>query len=212
MFDYRELILPVRRLVNDLSGNHIDIKESTDKDSYYVMLSEDGYATPLPSGVLINGIPIASGGYAVYKNVLKFNAIVPGGSEVFVQYDSVSYSDDVILGYIDDSIHNLVETVFNTTFNFGVAPEGQEASKYITYDIIDNDLKSLFIHGAAMQIMGAKMAQAGGDAIYIKDGDTTIDTAKSSSESARAYDPIQKRWSELLEIVRINRFSGVVMY
>ena len=212
MFDYRDLIMPVRRAVSDLSQNHIDVKEATDKDSYYLMLSEGSYAAPHSNGVFVNGIPISPEGYTVHGNIIKFNQVIPTGSEIMVQYDSTSFSDEMILGYIDDTIHNLVEPIFNTTFNFNAVSEDQEASKYITYDTMDNDLRALFVQGAAMQLISAQSVESGMDSIYIKDGETVIDTAKSNSSASKSYEPLSKRWDDLLARVQSNRFSGVVMY
>jgi hypothetical protein len=214
MFDYRTLIPPVRRLINDMEEVFMDVKENTERDSLYIKLAEEGYATPEPGGVAVNGVVVAPGGYQVIKNIIKFAFVIPAASEVSIQYKCSEYTDEMICGYIDDSIHTLVEPVLNATFGFNVASGTFEASPYITYDdtYMDQNIQSLFVHGAAMQIMGGKVAGAGNDAIYIRDGDTTIDTASSSRESTRGYDPIVKRYDELMTTVRVNRFSGIVMY
>lgn len=207
-FDYSTLVSQVRRLTNDLATSHTDIKESTDKDSYYVVLTEEGQATPYPSGVVINGIPLADSGYTVTDNVMKFNTLITAGSEVFVHYTSVDRSDSLIIEYIGDTIHNVVEPIFNTDFNFGV----DTATETITNDDVDNDLRALFVHGTALQLLGVNLIEAGEDAIYIKDGDTVINTAASAQEKSRGFAPIYRRWLDLLQTVKTNRFSGVIQY
>lgn len=208
MFDYTILVLPVRRLVNDSEKDAIDIKESTESASYYILVNQDAYITIKPSGLIINGIPIHSSGYVVNKNLIKMNTVVPISSEVIVDYSYVSYRDSDIIAYLGDSIHTLVEPIFHTDFEFGIAPATSETE---TAQDIDRDLQSLFIYGAAMGIVGDKIGQASDDAIYIKDGDTVIDTATSSKEKFTSYTSLQNKWKELLNTVRVNNFQGITM-
>lgn len=214
-FDYSTLLMPVRRLINDVAVNEVEINEQTENTSRYIKLAADGYIVPVSSGVIINGIVIDESGYTVNKNVLRMVDIVPAGSDVFVQYDVVNYTDQFILDTIDDTIHYTIEPIFRTDFGFGdtyPAPSGVVDYNTYTADDVDDDLAALFVHGSALQVLGIKLTEAGDDAIYIKDGDTIINTAASAQEKARGYEPIYRRFMELLEIVRINRFEGVTMF
>ena len=208
MFDYIELIPRVRRGVHDLSVTYIDKQDSTENDSYFVVLSNDGYATIHPSGAIINGIVIDESGYTVDRNLIHFDTLIPADSQVVIHYDMVQNTDEMLADAIDDSIHLLVEPIFNIDFEFGV----DTPSRTITNQDVDKDLQALFVHGAVMTTMGIYVSEASGDAIYIKDGDTVIDTAASSREAARGYQPVIDKWNQLLEIVRINRFGGFTMY
>jgi hypothetical protein len=214
-FDYTTLVNSVRRLINDLPENEIEINESSDNASYYIQLAADGYVTPVSSGVIINGVPLSDDAYIVSKNVIRADALIPAGSEVFVQYDWVTNTDEEVLGMIDDSIHYLVETCFNIDFGFGdstAVPSGVADPNTWTDQDIEVAYRSLFVHGAALNILGVALTEAGDDAIYIKDGDTVIDTAASSREKARGYQPIVDRWNELKQCVMNGNFEGVVMY
>jgi hypothetical protein len=214
-FDYTTLINPVRRLVNDLPTNAIELNESTTNSSTYIVLSEDGYATPVASGVVINGVPIAESAYTVTKNVIQVDTTIAAESEVFVQYDWVTYTDEHIISYIDDTIHYVIEPCFGLDFEFGdtvPAPSGIADPDTYTAQDFDQDYVSLMVWGSALSIMGVKLTEAGDDAIYIKDGDTVIDTAASSREKARGYAPLAKRYNDLKNTLLIRKFEGATMY
>lgn len=214
-FDYTTLVTPVRRLINDLPQNDIEINESTENASFYIKLGVDGYVTPVSSGVIINGVPIADTAYSVNKNIIKVDTLIPANSEVSVQYDWVTNTDDEVIGFIDNSIHYLVETCFNKDFGFGdaeiVPSEVVDENTYSDQNI-EIAWRSLFVHGAALNALGVALTEAGDDAIYIKDGDTVINTAASAQEKARGYLPIVNRWNELKKCVAIGNFEGVTMY
>ena len=214
MFSYVTLKDAVRRGINDNMVTHIDTQDSTERDSYFVVLANDGYATIRPSGMIINGVVIDDSAFTVDKNLIRFTNIIPADSDVLVLYDLVQYTDEYIVEMIGDTIHNVVEPIFNTDFEFGVniPPSGYPQPETWTLQDIDSDLKALFVQGAILAIKGIQVSEASGDAIYIKDGDTIIDTASSSKEAFRGYQPYIDRWKDLLEIVRINRFGGFVMY
>lgn len=201
-FNYRTLIPQVRRLINDVEKIQIDSISATASASYFIVANQDAYITPVASGILIDGTVLPSGQYTVVKNIVRSNSLIPAGSNVVMQYTYTIYTDNNVADAISDTIHNIIEPIFNTSFGF----VGEE-----TDQDIDQDLKALFVHGTAIQINGDKLTAAGDDAIYIKDGDTVIDTASANRERSRSFDPMYKRWQELLTTVRINRFRGVTM-
>ena len=214
-FDYTTLVTPVRRLVNDLSQNEIEINASSTNASYYIQMAVDGYVTPVASGVVINGVPLNDTAYTVNRNVIRVDTLIDAGAEVFVQYDWVTHTDNEVIGFIGDAVHYLVETCFNVDFEFGeaeIVPSGVVDSNTYTDLTIGTEWKSLFIHGAALNILGVALTEAGDDAIYIKDGDTVIDTAASSREKSRGYAPVVKRWNELKQQVMTSKFNGVTMF
>lgn len=201
-FNYRTLIPQVRRLVNDVEKVQIDSIATTSAASYFIVANQDAYIVPAVNGILIDNTPLASGDYTVTKNIIRSNSLIPAGSSITMQYTYTMYQDDDIANYIGDAIHNIVEPMFTVDFEFVGEDTDQD---------IDQNFQALFVYGAAIQIMGDKLGAAGDDAILIKDGDTTIDTASASREKARGYDPLYKRWQELLLTVRTNRFEGVTM-
>lgn len=201
-FSYRTLIPQVRRLINDTSKVQIDSISATASASYFIVANQDAYIVPVPSGILIDGTVLPSDQYTVLKNIIRSNVLINAGSNVVMQYSYTAYTDDMIADSIGDTIHNTIEPIFNTSFGF----VGES-----TEQTIDQDLKALFVQGTAIQIMGDKLTAAGDDAIYIKDGDTVIDTATANRERSRSFDPMYKRWQELLQTVRSNRFRGITM-
>lgn len=213
MFDYTTLVDEVRRIINDESVTYIDNQESTIRSSYYFVLSNEGYATIHSDGCMINGLLIDSSEYTVNKNLVKFKNIIPAGSEVVITYDIVQYTDDMLIKYIGDAIHTLVEPILHTDFEFGVdIPPGYSNPETKTLQDINKDIQALFVYGAVIEILGIQIVGTSGDAIYIKDGDTIIDTASSSREVARGYQPIVDRWNYLLKTVQINNFEGAYLY
>ena len=201
-FSYRTLIPQVRRLINDTEKVQIDSISSTASSSYFIVANQDAYISIVPSGLLIDGTILPSNQFTTMKNIVRSNILVNAGSNVVMQYTYTAYTDDMIADVIGDTIHNIIEAIFKTDFGF---------VDDVTDQTLDQDMKALFVHGSAIQMMGDKLSAAGDDAIYIKDGDTVIDTATANREKSRSFDPMYKRWQELLLTVRTNRFRGVTM-
>lgn len=210
-FDYSDLVAPVRRLINDEIETQVDLTESTESASYYITLTQDAYCVPVASGVVINGTPLASGDYTVTKNLIRCSTIIPAGSDLMVEYEYSTYTDSRIIDYIGDAIHNTVEPLFNMDFEFGVEVGDETLTDTQTWYDVTQNFRALFAAGAAMQLKQRELSEAGDDAIYIKDGDTVIDTATSSKEKGRGYDPIKREWDRLVRTVQQNIFEGVVM-
>jgi hypothetical protein len=214
MLEYLTLTDRVRRGINDSSITYIDTQVSTERDSNFVVLANDGYATIHPSGMIINGIVIDDSGYTVDKNLIRFDTLIAADSEVLVHYDMVQYTDEQLGDAIGDTIFSVIEPIFNTDFEFGV---NIPASGYLhpetwTQQDVDKHLQALFVQGAILDTKGIQVSEASGDAIFIKDGDTVIDTASSSREAFRGYQPYIDKWNRLLTTVRINKFGGFVQY
>jgi len=213
MFDYTVLVDEVRRLINDEPEKHIDTQESTMRSTYYFILTNEGYATIPDGGCTVNGVVLNSSEYTIDKNIVRFNNLIPTGSEIVINYSIVQYTDDMLIDYIGDAIHTLVEPIFHVDFEFGVnIPAEYSHPETITLKDISRDIRALFVYGAVIEILGIQIIGASGDAIYIKDGDTIIDTASSSREVARGYQPIIDRWNYLLKTVQINNFEGAYLY
>lgn len=211
-FDYTDLVSPVRRLINDDIETQVDLTESTESDSYYITLTQDAYCVPVASGVVINGTPLASGDYTVTRNLIRCNTIIPAGSDLMVEYEYSTYTDAKIAEYIGDAIHNTIEPIFNMDFQFGVEVGDETLTDTQTWYDVNQNFRALFAAGAAMQLKLREVSEAGDDAIYIRDGDTVIDTATSSKEKGKGYASIKDEWDRLLKTVQQNIFEGVTMY
>lgn len=204
MFDYTDLIPAVRRAINDNPDSHTDITDETSSDTFFIILENEGYATIPEGGLNINGIPMEQNAYSITKNVIKCAVVIPAGSQILVQYESVRYTDETLGAYIGDTIRYVIQPIFNVDFGFEDGTETELSP--------DTDLTALFVLGTTLNISGIKLTEAGDDSIYIKDGDTVVDTTKSSSEKARGHEIMLKNWNETLKRVQINRFSGAVQY
>jgi len=211
-FDYSDLVAPVRRLINDDIDTQVDLTESTESSSYYITLTQDAHCVPVASGVVINGTPLASGDYTVTKNLIRANTLIAEGSDISVTYEYSTYTDAKIIEYIGDAIHNTIEPLFNLDFQFGVESGTETLTDTQTWYDVTQNFRALFAAGAAMQLKLREVSEAGNDAIYIRDGDTVIDTATSSKEKGKGFQTIKDEWDRLLKTVQTNTFQGVIMY
>jgi hypothetical protein len=204
MFDYTTLVGEVRRLIGDSATSYTDIREQSYRDSYYVKLSQEGFATPSPSGVVVNGVPVPSDEYTVNRNIIRFTSIIPTGTEIMVDYSIVRNQDDLIIGYIGDSVHSLVETCMNTDLGFG---DGTTTDQDVSMP-----MRSLIAHGAALNILGVRVMESSEDAVYIRDGDSVIDTTKGGTNMSAMYKPLLETWWRLKETIQLNVYDGVTMF
>jgi len=213
MFDYTSIVGDVRRLIGDSEEIQLDETESTSVSSKYFSLSQEGYATILPSGLDVNGTVLGDGDFTVTKNVIRFPSILAAGSSVSCQYSYVSNTDAQIMACIGDVSRNVVLPLMEYDFAFGVdvPASGYADPATVTMKDPDGDYKSLLVVGAGLQILNVQLLAGGADAILIKDGDTTIDTGVSSRESAKSVDGIKAQWNELVKRVRHNHARGVAV-
>lgn len=204
MFDYTSLVGEVRRLVGDSPKDYTDIREQSYRDSYYVKLSQEGYATPYPSGVIVNGVPVPESDFTVMRNIIKFVYVIPAGTEIMVEYSIVHNEDALIIGYIGDSVHSLVEATMNVDLGFG---EG-----HVTEQAVSSDYRSLIAYGAALNIFGVRVMDSSENAVYIKDGDSVVDTTKGGTNMSSIYKPILENWWKIREKIQLNAYEGVTMF
>lgn len=205
MFDYKTLVTPVRLLLGDTPATNSEEVPSFQNDSYRIVLSEEGYATII--SVTIDGVELDPSQYSVEENIITFNDIVSAGSEVSIQYKSQKYSDEVLLEYIGNTIRYYIQPLCNTDYGFG---EGGYSETQTGQKITPNE-SGLFVHGTVLNVVGINLLEVSGDAIYIRDGDTTIDTKVASQEAGNSYRHILSRFNYLFKTVRTNTFQGVVI-
>lgn len=206
MFDYSTLVDQVRRLLGD--NKEFTFEESTlQNTSYYITLANEGSIDIEEGGIIIDDEQISSDEYVINGNIIKFNERVESGSIVSIEYTYSKYSDSDILKYIGDTIFNYISGLTNTDYLFG--KNGMTETK-TNFNVTHNEI-SLFVHGTVLNMVGINILDVAGDAIYIRDGDTTIRTDVSSKEAASAYKNILSRFLYLLKTVRTNTFQGVVI-
>lgn len=199
MFDYSTLKDQVRRLLGD--GKELKIEEtaSFQNSSYYITLAEEGYAEISDGGIIINDQVLAVSDYTVTKNIIKFREIIETGSSVSIEYSISKYTDEMIVQYIGDTITNYIQALVNIDYQFS----GTTTEHLITH----NDI-SLFVHGTVLNLAGINIMEVAGDAIYIKDGDTTINTEVASKQALTSYKSIFEKFIMVLRAVRNNTFDG----
>lgn len=202
MFDYTDLIGAVRRLLGDNPRKTIEEVQSFQNTSYYIALSEDGYATI--NRLVIDDEEIDADSYTLNKNILQFDEEIEAGVSILIDYDIVNYSDDYILESIGDTIKFYIQGLLNRDYGFGT---GTTTSKEITFNE-----QSLFVHGTVLNILGVNLISVAGDSILIKDGDTTINTSVSANGADVSYKTIYAKFMHLLKTIKTNTYQGVVKY
>ena len=203
MFDYTSLIEQVRRLLGD--NKQFTYEESMMQNtSYYITLANEGDIQIEDGAVIIDDEQISSDNYSLNGNIINFNEPIEAGSSVSIEYTYSTYSDETILKYIGDTIENYISGLTNTDYGFNGTTK--------TNNNITFNEKSLFVHGTVLNIVGINLLQVAGDAIVIKDGDTTIRTDVSAGQANDLYNKVLSRFLYLLKTIRTNTFQGVVLY
>jgi hypothetical protein len=198
MFDYSTLASMVRRTSGDYFKTNTDTTDSLSATTNRIVLENEGEA--IISSVTIDDIEYDSSEYSVEGNIVTFVNQIESGSSVSIVYKICNYSDEEIIENIGDSVL-LVETLLNRSLGF---------SGTQTADDIDFNIKTLLVNATVLQMAGIDLSGAAGDAIYIKDGDTTIDTSYNSSESVKKYRVVLEKFNIVLAAVRGNLFKGQV--
>lgn len=202
MFDYSTLKDSIRRLLNDVPTRTVEEVQSFQNTSYYLTLSEEGYATIV--SLIINDEQIDSG-YTINKNILKFEELIEAGSTITIEYDTVSYTDDMIIEHTGDTIVNFIQPLLNRNFLFG---QNGSSETQTDYDI-DFNIAALIINGTVLNILGVDVIAAAKDAIIVKDSGVSIDTGISSKQISSSYQNVLYKFNTLLLSVRTNCFNGV---
>lgn len=203
MFDYTTLINQVRRLLGD--NKQFTYEESTMQNtSYYITLANEGNIEIEDGAIIIDDEQVSSDNYTLNGNIIKFNEPIEAGAIISIEYIYSAYSDDSISNFIGDTIENYISGLTNTDYGFNGLTVTDK-------DITFNE-KSLFVHGTVLNIVGVNLLQVAGDAIYIKDGDTTIRTDVSAGQANDSYNKVLSRFLYLLKTIRTNTFQGVVLY
>jgi hypothetical protein len=211
MFDYTDLIPEVRRLIGDEAQYQLDENPSTPSTSRYYTLSQDAYCTVRPSGMLVGDVVRED--FTVSKNVVKFSSAVSAGEQVSAEYDYVKYTDEQVSAHIGDVIKNVVQPWTEYDFALGVdIPAGYETPDTMSNKDVPNDMKALAVTAAALRMLNVQVMNGAGDAIYIKDGETTINTAVSSQEMSKSVNSVAVLWNDLIKRVLHNRSRGVAIY
>lgn len=187
------------------SGNNVQVQS----------LSIDG------SFVLQNGGATNSPAYTVTQDVttLTLDPIPVAGLQAICVYFSSNYADSDILSYIVDSTNGLIADfgLRNWQMNLGDptnpqvndpcdAPWGIPVAEQM-----DMPLQKLIAIRSALSMLSDNANQNANDAILIKDGDTTIDTSKTSAGSERAVKRMQADYDTAFRLVVANRASGVII-
>ncbi len=76
-------------------------------------------------------------------------------------------------------------------------------------NVMEEDIENLIVLRAAITLREDIAAGAAGDAILIKDGDTTIDTSKTAAGNENRLKAMKSEFNDAFNIVVINRTQGV---
>jgi len=200
--DLNDLIPRARRKGGDiLTESVIEETDALENSTDTIVLEEDGYATV--NLFRINGSDIPDTNYTVTKNVIKNNSTIAQGSSVYVDYDYTTYSDQQVLDFLQDGAL-IIQAIVHKDWGF--------QNGYVSTSDVAYDYATLITVAGAFGMNQLEQLISGGDAIYIRDGDTVIDTATANREKARSMSALVNEWNYLVNKVLTNNFCGVSMY
>lgn len=164
--------------------------------------------------VSLTGTVIDSSQYSLDGNVITFSNPPGAGLTVTVTYRRSKYSDDEVMGFLVDGVRgvkadmNLAIVVNDTNNTVDDAPGMNQL-----YDKTGKPfprMEQLFVLRGGWAMAEDKGGVAADDAVKIRDGDTSIDTATTAASTAKTIERKRDLYVEALKVARSEGFMGAV--
>jgi hypothetical protein len=173
-----------------------------------LVLSNDGYI--VVNVVKLAGEDLTTADYTLDGNVITFDPVPPDQTSVIVGYQNATYSDTEVLGFLLDAARDVKADL---SLKAQIAPSGYRVidpdAKLITApNEMNQDVERLIAMRAGINIRTDVANGAGGDAIMIKDGDTTIDTAATAKANESVLKRMNAEYDEKVRKALANRLTG----
>lgn len=163
--------------------------------------------------VTVDGDAVSPGDVSVEDGDLVFAAgsEPPIDADVVAAYGLTRYTDDDLKSF-------LVDAALGVSADLPVRYAVQPGTGHVQADDalaepggtdLDVTLQQLIVYKAALDVFADKANQAADDAIMIRDGDTTIDTSKTSTNSEAAMKRLTERYRTALLRAKHGRLKGV---
>jgi len=204
-FDLTSLVDWTRRSCGD---RPVSVREQIVSDGTAVItLSNDGTITL--AAVSIDGTIVDITTLVVSGSIVTFPNPLTAASVVTVTYTYTTYSDDDLQEFITDAANSVQGDL---PANWEVADNTITTQDVPLMNCEQSSLKMLvqrlLIAKAALNVSSDKADTAGDDAITVKDGDTTIDTSKTSAATMKSLQVKEDRYDKMLTDTRSRLFRG----
>lgn len=183
-----------------------------------VVLSNDGNV--VVTALTVNGVAAT---YTQDVNVLTITPTPASGANIVCVYNRSIYTDTDVNNFIVDGTKGVVADLslhfwqFNTTdptnpqVAFPDAPPPGEVSDAPEKDFMDPQIERLIVLRTAIQVRRDVANTNADDSILIKDGDTTIDTSRTSKSTLTVVQELQKEYDVLKRQAIANRSGGIAI-
>lgn len=160
--------------------------------------------------VSVDGRRLDADAVTVEGNVLTFSSPPEPDSDVAVSYALTRYTDADLRTFLVDAALAVASDLparLKVSRRSGhiEVPEALLDEEGVEPDAA---IQTLIVYKASLDIVADKANQAADDAIMIRDGDTTIDTSKTSQNSEAAVRRLAARYSQALLRAKHGRLRG----
>lgn len=160
------------------------------------------------------GILVDSDDYTVEENLIVFDTALPDGTSVTVVYGQSVYTNIEILEFVVDAAKTVKSElvlgydVIHVLDSLDADVSDLTGIVYAT-DKMDQTIEKLIALKAGIKIRTDLANTAAGDAIMVRDGDTTIDTAKTAQGNETVLKRMIEGYAAHLRTAIVNRTVGV---
>lgn len=147
-------------------------------------------------------------------NTLTFQDDLAEGAEVIVTYGQARYNNTEILEFLGDGAMavsgdlRIGWTVSKSSGMISNIPDKLITGTPATGIDLDARVQKLLAYRASLDIYTDKANLAADRAISVRDGDTSIDTSKTSGSSEKAVERLTERYQEALQVANSELFRG----
>ena len=209
-FDLKQLTDWARRASGDRARRVRETQVGT--GSADIVLGNDGGI--VVESVAVDSQAVASNGYQLSGNVITFGTAPPEASEIIIAYLVTKYTDAEIQQFIADAADavgadtHVAWSINKVTCLLTVDPTLSPKAFTADHLGLDPRIRELIVYKVSVDMYADKANQAADRAITVKDGDTMIDTSKTSGASERALKRLQDRYGNALGVFRAESFKG----
>lgn len=210
VFDLSKLVEWTRRACGDRPRR---VRELIDGDggAEYV-LGNEGSVTLITITLDGNLLDLAAD-VSVDENILTFANAVDDTTSMVINYSLTRYPTSDVVQFLVDAA---LSVQADMSLGWAVSKTGRVTTTDAALCTGDGTdilpiFQKLIVYRASLDMYGDKANQAADDAIMVKDGDTTIDTSKTSGSSESAMKRLQTRYEVALREARASRFRGLGM-
>lgn len=205
---FSTLIAWARRAAGDMATNQNQV--ITSDGTAIVRIKATGSITI--TKVMVGVVILASSEYSADANVLVLTTLPARGTKVTIFFRQSRYADADVINFLIDAARGLAGSL-----KYGWVVDESAASVMdgpgLTQLHNENgdirpEIEELIVLRAALTLFADKANQAADNAIKIKDGDTSIDTAATAGASEKALVRLGKQYKDAITKILVESFVG----